>query len=1254
MDSEQSSSSLLAIPTNVIKILIPDPNLSITRFLEFKIPPPCKNPGHVAITYPAQQYLSTEPPNVTSAHKLQQHAVPPISTIIHIQQLLKHPAPLDAHIQSICPPYSQESYLPLWVISYWIELITIREAQSKWNNAQIRVEQYELSLLTSTFQDQSEAALVLDRPEALQPCDVISAFARLPWNGTSPPSDAKKLHIQSTEGLHVYLFQDAWLSDDHICQTLALLDTDMHRMDTETAKHCVIHNDPFLFALMQTAFNDQNEYYQNSPRSNYRWLWAFGNKLASTSTHYQLAFVFNINGNHWVAVVVDFRRAEIHFGNSFHPNQVFEDAGYIKVLIWWASQHSTKKFALLPLPITQQTDSSSCGLLACNALAAFISEGLHPLLDMQNVFSERLRIFLRLSEPYQGEMGEVGCQLIQSNDHILDCDENVSITQSALEIDDTLPSDMCESEAGFSDHSMPPPTSDSGFSRWSPSGSDEEDNEEDDLAASDIQATGKESLESTSAMPKSKIKLDLRAPPDENHGILKYVKRSTKAEMLAQVSEWSEEHAQRQGIIEYQERVAKLMKTEKRREANRLHQRNSRARRRQSEIDRGERLADGTKRAKKEADIETWKDDLEVVTPEDTRPAKKIKLDIKEKNRKPQGRKKNETTTVRSATYHNWLNAITWPLIKAAGREAGPTMSRTAIARILKSRHRGIFQNIHPNTIDTWIDRKSGPRPRWSEKVLQRVKDGFNPIYNPLGRRDVLYKYPEVTKKIKNQLTVLRDLGAPITLTTARGIIIAHIQTFTPHLFQEVYSDGLTFTASEVWVRKWLHREMEWSKRQATQAAGKLPDDWEEQCTRSFFRKAYSIKEHDIPPELFINSDQTQLVYAPGSKLTWAETGAKQVQVVGVDEKRAITVMVSVACDGTALPLQAIYTGKTEKSLPSPHSPFYDDAIAAGFQFIPSGTGTYWSTVETMQKFVEGVLVPYAKATKARLGLPDHQKLLWNIDVYSVHRSDEFRAYMRVTHQNIIVDFVPGGATSVFQPCDVGMQRPFKHSAKRSYHEDIVQSFMEQISKSEERHKEKWGKKAYQKPIEYSQLVMDKRVGRLRDASVRWLWNAYNVINDRALVKKAFENSAVRGWNLSYESLTGFEAREHLRNLRHTDPEFWAELTQEKNVDVVAVKGGNSTPIVEDVENEDEEAIEDTEDSHVPLSAVIQQAQTGPTSTPSLQISVALNPELSEAEKGFNVVEEGNAHFSQVSRLPNLKFDDYDAFWRHFGSIHPK
>jgi hypothetical protein len=330
----------------------------------------------------------------------------------------------------------------------------------------------------------------------------------------------------------------------------------------------------------------------------------------------------------------------------------------------------------------------------------------------------------------------------------------------------------------------------------------------------------------------------------------------------------------------------------------------------------------------------------------------------------------------------------------------------------------------------------------------------------------------------------MREAGAPMTVITIRGVMLATITIMKPIILELPYRDGSTFKASDTFVRVWARRQLGWAERKATRAAQKIPQDWEDKCEKSFLRKAYSIKEYDIPSGLYVNSDQTQVVFAPGNKMTYAPVGAKQVALVGGEEKRAFTVMVSVANDGMLLPFQGIYEGKTQVSCPSKSAPHYNDLINTGALLEFSGTHTYWSNMTTMKTFVNNILAPYFDAKRLALGLPPTQKALWQIDVWSVHRSEEFRSWMLANYTNIILDFVPGGCTGLHQPCDVGIQRPFKHSVKRSYHESVVEEMLKRMNE------------------DLPFLTVDKRIKVLRDRSVKWLWNAYQVINNKELVKK--------------------------------------------------------------------------------------------------------------------------------------------------------
>jgi hypothetical protein len=223
----------------------------------------------------------------------------------------------------------------------------------------------------------------------------------------------------------------------------------------------------------------------------------------------------------------------------------------------------------------------------------------------------------------------------------------------------------------------------------------------------------------------------------------------------------------------------------------------------------------------------------------------------------------------------------------------------------------------------------------------------------------------EIVKLVKDRLLALRANGAQVTVVNARGIMVATILKSAPEILEKAFRDGSTFRASESFMRKWLHDVLHWTPRKGTQAAQKKPKNWEEQCEQSFLHKAWVIKDEDIPAELLVNSDQTQVVFAPGDKMSWAETGSKQVAVLGIEEKRAFTVLISVASDGTVLPMQVIYTGKTSRSQPAATSPHHADLIAAGFLLQESGTTTYWSNLETMKIFVDKILSPYFERIKA-------------------------------------------------------------------------------------------------------------------------------------------------------------------------------------------------------------------------------------------------------------------------------------------------
>ncbi|KAJ3790464.1 hypothetical protein GGU10DRAFT_251459, partial [Lentinula aff. detonsa] len=206
---------------------------------------------------------------------------------------------------------------------------------------------------------------------------------------------------------------------------------------------------------------------------------------------------------------------------------------------------------------------------------------------------------------------------------------------------------------------------------------------------------------------------------------------------------------------------------------------------------------------------------------------------------------------------------------------------------------------------------------------------------------------------------------------------------------------------------------LHWSLRASTRAAQKLPENVEEIVTNAALREAFCIRNYNIDAALRVNTDQTQTIYQQGTKITWHQKGDRQVPVVGIDEKRAFTLVPSISASGELLPFQAIFHGGTTASCPSPSSPFYEEAKKLGFRLEPSRSDTYWSTLETMKSLVDEIIAPYFEQAKHKLGIedPDGQYSIWKIDCWSVHKSEAFLSWMKKTHPKIIIIFVPGNCT---------------------------------------------------------------------------------------------------------------------------------------------------------------------------------------------------------------------------------------------------
>ena len=176
--------------------------------------------------------------------------------------------------------------------------------------------------------------------------------------------------------------------------------------------------------------------------------------------------------------------------------------------------------------------------------------------------------------------------------------------------------------------------------------------------------------------------------------------------------------------------------------------------------------------------------------PELSRPARELKGKMRAEKRKVQGRKKIHKP--QPAKYHNWLTPFCWIQISIVAKQVGWRMSASAIVNGLKKRDPLTFASISQTTINGWIDR-SGDTPQWKESILRRVKAGNSPVHNKGGRRGILSSYPEIVETIKTRLQFLRGRNAPITLITARAMIVVTILQMKPSIFNQKFKAAHLF-----------------------------------------------------------------------------------------------------------------------------------------------------------------------------------------------------------------------------------------------------------------------------------------------------------------------------------------------------------------------------------------------------------------------------------------------------------------------------
>jgi hypothetical protein len=406
---------------------------------------------------------------------------------------------------------------------------------------------------------------------------------------------------------------------------------------------------------------------------------------------------------------------------------------------------------------------------------------------------------------------------------------------------------------------------------------------------------------------------------------------------------------------------------------------------------------------------------------------------------------------------------------------------KLGVAATINQDRRTFEDQLRLETVRGWFTRD----PITNELVLkQRVQMKLDGIKDFIAQRakvrGALAGFPNVVESLKETMRGLRAAGAPISSPIARPIFRGMMQHLAPQVFDREFSGGhhrqgvtTKFDVSRSFVKNFLRVELNWSWRVTTTAAQKLKVGWEEQWEDFILRLAYAADFYKIPQALTVNSDQTAMFLVPtNGARTMAPRNSKDVSVIGSEDKRNFTAVPSGAADGTLLPCQMVYGGTTSRSLPSRE--LRDEATARGWEV--TNTNNHWSNLDTMKSIVESIIAPYFRNTITTLGLPEHQRCIWILDCWSVHRSVAFLEWMTDNFLWIIVIFVPGGLTGKAQWCDVWFQRPWKHLVTSKFNAWVCNQTLRQMAAG----------------VDPVNIRVDLKIGPLRDLSLKWAMEAWD------------------------------------------------------------------------------------------------------------------------------------------------------------------
>ena len=288
--------------------------------------------------------------------------------------------------------------------------------------------------------------------------------------------------------------------------------------------------------------------------------------------------------------------------------------------------------------------------------------------------------------------------------------------------------------------------------------------------------------------------------------------------------------------------------------------------------------------------------------------------------------------------------------------------------------------------------------------------------------KEKLQKMPRVQRADRGRKAawprLKQDLMAWITEKRNNGLAILPAMKFpkiqSTRFLLVSLSGSKPYKASNHWCQRFMKRNG-LSLRQKTTLAQGLPPDYEEKLVQF---QQFIIKQrraHNYPLHLVGNMDESPIQFDMPSNRTVSKTGKKTVKIRTTgNEKNGLTVVLTCTGDGSKLKPLVIFKRKTMPKIGNKH----------GIVVAMQEKG--WMDENIMKIWIE-------KIWRSRIGGLGRRRSLLVLDSFEAHKTEQVKGSFKSENTDFVV--IPGGLTSVLQPLDVCLNKPFKDRVRQKWME---------------------------------------------------------------------------------------------------------------------------------------------------------------------------------------------------------------------------